>query len=161
MTSAFRAVAVGLLLVVGACASAGGGGGGDVYRENLGRVLLGPLEEARLLIWNKHGIPVEREERGGQDVRVESTWMPRAPEPAEAAAGVVEARNRVVLDARFLEREMDMSDGVYRVTFEVRNQIRTESIPDWHPGPMPDVVRERFQRVYNDMRLEVATGVRR
>jgi hypothetical protein len=124
-------------------------------RENLGRVLAGPLEEARFLIWGKYGIPIEREESSSQNIRVESQWMFRAPEPAEAAAGVVQARNRVILDARFLEREMDMSDGVYRATFEVRNEVRTETVPDWHPGPMPDATRERFRRVYNDMRLEV------
>lgn len=87
--------------------------------------------------------------------------MVRSPEPGEMAQGVIEARNQVILDARFLEREMDMSEGVYRATFEVRNEIRTETAPDWHPGPMPQAVRDRFRRVYNDMRLEVATGIRR
>ena len=128
---------------------------------NLGRVLAGPLEEARLLIWGKHAIPMEREQRSSQNIRVESVWMMRGPEPAEAAAGVLQARNRVVLDARALEREMDMSEGPYRATLEVRNEVRSETVPDWHPGPMPDAVRERFREVYNDMRLEVATGVRR
>lgn len=156
------ALAGGLLLVgLGACASSGGSEGSNVYRENLGRVLATPLEEARDLIWGKHAIPVERRTESPQNIRVESQWMIRPPEPAEAAQGVIEARNRVILDARFLEREMDMSEGVYRATLEVRNQIRTETAPDWHPGPMPEAVRERFRRVYNDMRLEVATGIRR
>ena len=156
-----QVLCAGALVLMTACASGGRGGGGDVYRENLGRVLGQPLEQARLLIWGKHAIPVEREESSPQNIRVESQWMIRAPEPAEAAAGVLQARNRVILDARFLEREMDFTDGVYRATFIVRNEVRTEAIPDWHPGPFPEVVRERFRRVYNDMRLEVATGVRR
>jgi hypothetical protein len=154
-------LATALVTGVGACASGGGTGGTAVYRENLGRVLAGPLEEARLLIWGKHAIPMEREQRSSQNIRVESVWMMRGPEPSEAAAGVLEARNRVILDARALEREMDMSEGPYRATLEVRNEVRSETVPDWHPGPMPDAVRERFREVYNDMRLEVATGVRR
>lgn len=159
-----KAVWVGALLAVsaGACATGGGGAGGTaVYRENLGRVLATPLEEARLLVWGKHTIPMEREQRSSQNIRVESVWMMRAPEPAELAAGVIEARNIAILDARFLEREMDMAEGVYRATFEVRNEVRTEAVPDWHPGPIPDVVRDRFRAVYNDMRLEIASGVRR
>ena len=155
------ALAAMLMATTVGCASAGGAGTSNVYRENLGRILAQPLEDARLLIWGKHAIPVEREERNPQNIRVESVWMPRTPEPAEVAAGVIAARNRVILDARFLEREMDFSDGVYRVTFEVRNEVRTEAIPDWHPGSFPEAVRERFRRVYNDMRLEVQTGVRR
>lgn len=156
------ALTAGLLLAgLGACASGGGSEGGNVYRENLGRVLAGPLEDAREQIWGKHAIPVERRTESSQNIRVESRWMVRSPEPGEMAQGVIEARNQVILDARFLEREMDMSEGVYRATFEVRNEIRTETAPDWHPGPMPQAVRDRFRRVYNDMRLEVATGIRR
>ncbi len=156
------ALTAGLLLTgLGACASGGGSEGNNLYRENLGRVLAGPLEAAREQIWGKHAIPVERRTESPQNIRVESRWMVRSPEPAEAAQGVIEARNQVILDARFLEREMDMSEGVYRATFEVRNQVRTETARDWHPGPMPAAVRDRFRRVFNDMRLEVATGIRR
>lgn len=163
MKRAIRAVAITAAVAagVGACATGGSAGGTAVYRENLGRVLAAPLEEARLLIWGKHAIPMEREQRSSQNIRVESVWIARSPEPSEAAAGVLEARNRVILDARALEREMDMSEGPYRATFEVRNEVRSETLPDWHPGPMPDAVRERFRQVYNDLRLEVAAGVRR
>ena len=154
-------LAVALAAGVGACATGGGAGGAAVYRENLGRVLSGPLEEARVLIWGKHAIPMEREQRSSQNSRVESVWILRAPEPSEAAAGVLEARNRVILDARALEREMDMSEGPYRATFEVRNEVRSETVQDWHPGPIPDAVRARFRDVYNDLRLEVASGIRR
>ncbi len=151
------AVAVG----VGACASGGSSGGTAVYRENLGRVLAEPLEEARLLIWGKHAVAVEREQRSSQNIRVESVWLMRGPEPSEAAAGVLEARNRVILDARALERELDMSEGPYRATLEVRNEVRSETVQDWHPGPMPDAVKARFRELYNDLRLEVAAGIRR
>jgi hypothetical protein len=56
---------------------------------------------------------------------------------------------------------MDMSEGPYRATFEVRNEVRSETVQDWHPGPIPDAVRARFRDVYNDLRLEVASGIRR
>ena len=91
----------------------------------------------------------------------ESQWMPRAPTPAEAAEGVTAARNRVMIRGRRIEGELDMVSSVYRVTFEVNNEVRSALLPDWHPGPMPDAPMERFRRVLSDMNLELRTGVRR
>ncbi len=150
-----------ILAAGGACASGGGGPSGDVYREDLGRVLSLPLQEARQKIWTKHGIPVEREEKTSRSLRVQSQWMLRQPEPAEAAEGVTQARNQIILTGRLLEGQMDYSDGVLRVTFEVSNQVRSEAVPEWHPAPMPSAIRDEFRKVYSDMRLEVGTGVRR
>jgi hypothetical protein len=123
-------------------------------------VILAPLEEARLAIWGKHSIPLARDQRSSRSVVYESLWMPRDVTPAEAAAGVLEARNRVILDARFLEGQMDMS-GVYRATFEVQNEVRTELVDEWHPAAIPQEAIDRYRPVFNDMRLELQTGIRR
>jgi hypothetical protein len=51
--------------------------------------------------------------------------------------------------------------GNYRMTWEVVNEIRTADQPEWHPAPFPDEVRDIYERVYNDLMMEVRAGVRR
>ena len=158
-----RTALLGMILLAAAgCASGGGGGTGtsDLMRESFGRVLGGTLETAREVIWQKHNILVERSELDPTQIFVQSIWLMRAAEPAEQALGATEARNQVTIRGRQLERTMDFMESVYRVDFEVRNEIRTAE-GQWVPAPMPPEATAFFRRVYNDMRLELNTGVRR
>ena len=92
---------IALATLAGTACASGGGGGGSVGRStsstDLGPQLVSFLEEARLKVWLKHTIPVYRNERQYRSVLVESEWMPRPPEPAEAATGVLAARNQIIL----------------------------------------------------------------
>lgn len=146
------------------CAS-GGGGGDDgsvdnresLYREDVGRVLFQPLEAARMKIWGKHNIPMLRDDHSGRGLLWESEWIRRPPTSGELATA---GRNRVVLRGYQTGENLD-GTGVYRVTFEVENQVLTDGAPDWHPAPFPKEVKETFQRLYSDLMMEVRAGVRR
>jgi hypothetical protein len=146
-------------LMATACAS-GGAGSAATMRETLGRVLGGTLEEAREVIWQRYNIIPERTEYDATQIFVQSIWLLREAEPSEVELGAVQARNRVTIQGRSIERTMDGTDQVYRVNFEVSNQIQNQE-GSWVPAPMPAATREFFERVHNDMRLEVNTGVRR
>lgn len=154
-------LAIALTLAPMGCASSGGGGGDGIreslYREDIGRVLFQPLDVARLKIWGKHSIPLYREEHQGRELYWESDWIQRPPTSSESANS---GRNRVIMRGYQTGQNLDGS-GVYRMTFEVENQIRTDSVPDWHPAPFPEEVRETFRRVYNDLMMEVRSGIRR
>ena len=56
---------------------------------------------------------------------------------------------------------MGSGSAVYRVTFEVLNQVRTNLSPEWHGGSIPREVVERYREVLTDMELELRTGIRR
>lgn len=154
--------AVTLTLGLAACASSGGGAGSNSsFRSDMGRLLAEPVAVARQKVWAKHNIPLYREETAFRSIVYESEWMPREPTPAEAAAGVTDARNRIVLRGRRVEGEMDVTTGVYRVTFELDNQVVTALNPDWHPAAIPDQVVRDYRRVLSDLELELRSGVRR
>lgn len=157
-----------LALAASGCASGGGGAGGDqgseTFRADLGNVIQSPLVDAREKVWTRHSIPLRREEVLHRSLYFESDWMVRQVEPEERAAGIGEARNRVVL--RGVRTGDELLDGVpvegrFRATLEVENQVRTEAQPEWHPAPMPAEVLARFRRVVGDMEMEVRAGVRR
>jgi hypothetical protein len=159
----WSALGICLFLAVAGCASAGGGGDDEaqnVYEEDLGRVVEGPLVEARQQIWRKHNINLYREERSARTLYFESEWMPREPTTEEMAAGVTEARNRVTMRGYQTGETLDGAYE-YRMNFRVENQVKTGEYPDWHPAPMPQDVRNEFRRVYSDLQMELRAGVRR
>jgi hypothetical protein len=117
-----------------------------------------PLVTAREKIWGKHTIPLFREENTSRTLLWESQWMPRQPEGDETVAGVTGARNRVFMRGTLSGENLD-GTFIYRVRFEAENQVQTTGTPDWHPAPFPPEVRERFKRVYDDLMLELRTGI--
>jgi hypothetical protein len=120
--------------------------------------MVAPLQTAREKVFGKHQIPMLREEDTARSIYWESQWLPRETAPEEAAGGASEARNRVLVRGTYAEERID-GTVVLRVRFEVENQIRTELEPEWHPGPLPAMVEERFSQVYDDFMLEVRAGI--
>lgn len=150
-----------LLLAVGLWGCASGGGTANVYRSNMGRLLAGPLMQTREKVWGLHQIPLYREQVDRNRILIESDWMPRQPTPAEAASGVEQARNQIVIEGRRLEEGFDETGAVYRVTFTLHNQVVTNLDRDWDEAPPPQQVIDRYREVLRDMEIELRTGVRR
>jgi hypothetical protein len=144
------------------CAS-GGGGSSTSFRSDMGRLLQQPLAQTRAQVWGLHQIPLYREQLDPQRIVYESEWMPRRPTPAEESSGVTGARNQIVIRGRRVEEAMDMSSSgaVYRVTFEILNQVRTNLNAEWHSAPIPREAVDMYREVLTDMELELRTGMRR
>ena len=70
----------------------------------------------------------------------------------------VYARNRILLKGRRLESTMGGA-GVYRITWEVENEVTSVDVEGWHPDALPGQVVEEFRPVYSDLMLEVRTGL--
>lgn len=157
----FFALGLALVLAATGCASTGGGGGGSespVYREDLGRVMVLPLERARVKIYGKYNINIFREESTNRDFTYESEWIPRAPTLEETAVGVTAAQNRVTLSGYRTTENLD-GTYIYRTTFQVENQVQSTDGPDWHPAPMPTETRNEFRRIFSDLQMELRAGV--
>jgi len=157
-----RWIALLALMTIAGCASSGGSRSErTTYQEDLGRLLAGPLDDVRLEMFNRHSVGLARNEVTTRSILYESLWMPRDVTQGEVLNGVIGARNRVVIRGRMIEQGLEPSANVFRVTFIVENQIRTETTVEWHPGPLPDPALERFRELLSDMKLELNTGVRR
>jgi hypothetical protein len=158
-TLAASLVGVGLFLSIAlaGCAS-GGSGGSSTLRRDIGNVMLRPLTTARTKIFGKYTIPMYREEDTARSIMWETQWLPRQPAPEESGAGVTEAQNRIIMRGTYVDERLD-GTVVLRVRFEVENQIRTGLNPDWHPGPIPESVEDRFDEIYDDLMMEVRAGI--
>ena len=143
-----------LCVVASGCASGGVASQSEQHwREDMGRVTRGTLEQGLEKIVLKHALKMNRTEARGRELYYETVWMTRGVLPSEEAAGVTNARNRIVLTGR-------RSTQVYRVTWELQNEVTSVSADGWHPDVLPPEVIERFRPIYSDLMLEVRTGIR-
>lgn len=158
-----RSIAVLLVVLTAACASASGGegdGSSEEFEEQLGRILYPPLQEAMDKILPKYRLSLRRSEEQFASLYYETEWMTREVTAEEQAEGVTDARHRAIISGRRVGETMD-GIGEFRVTFTAQNQVRSQAEPAWHPAPGPQAFFDFWEEVYNDLRLEVATGVRR
>ena len=149
-----------LLGGVSACATAGGGSqsADNFWREDLGRLNTATVDAALSKIMQKYGLRLDQDHRTGRDIRWELNWIPRDIVAEEELRGVTNARNRIVI------RGMESGIGeitLFRITWELENEVTTLADPNWHPDIVPESVKEEFRPIYTDLRLEVRTGVRR
>ena len=148
------------VVILAACASGGGGSMSSRYSRDLGRQLVPTLEEARLKVWAKHNWHLAREENTQTRVYWESQWRAFEPPAGAAVTGPTEARMRIIIRGRSMVAELD--GGVqFRVTFDGEYEVSGGASPDWRPGPVPEEAEDTFDEVFNDMSLEIRTGVRR
>ena len=143
-----------LCVVASGCASGGVASQAEQHwREDMGRVTRGTLEQGLEKIVLKHALLMNRTEAGGRELYYETAWTTREVVPTEEAVGVTNARNRIVLTGR-------QSAQVYRVTWELQNEVTSESVAGWYPSVLPREVIEHFRPIYSDLMLEVRTGIR-
>jgi hypothetical protein len=147
-----------LALTLSGCASGGGAGTDSLYRADLGRVMIQPLLTAREKIFGRYSIPMYREESSARAFLFESQWIPRQVTAEEALGGATGGRNRVFIRGTLAGENLD-GTNVFRTRFEVQNQIQTATNPDWFPAPMPPEARQTYKRVFDELILELRTGV--
>ena len=151
------------LVLAGGCASTGGGAPDEpsaTFEEEMGRVMVPLLEEGLLKIFPKYNLAIRRREEQYSTLYYETEWRPREVTAAERQQGVVDARQRVILRGRRSSTDPS-GGGVFRVSFEAENEVRTELSPSWHPAPAPDAFFEFWREVAMDLTMEIRAGVRR
>lgn len=159
-----RAAAALVLILTTSLGCASGGGFQAVsdarWREDMGRLNLSTLEAGMSKIFVKHGVQEARRQTGGREIYYETRWVTRPVLSMEEALGASNARNRIVVRAHRLEGSMG-GGSIYRVTWDVENEITTTINPAWHPSRIPEEVVEEFRPVYADLSMEIRTGLRR
>ena len=154
--AAWLAVATVSGLFAGGCASGGVQGYAEtLWREDMGRITQGTLEDGFDKMVRKYALQVDRQEEAARDLYYETAWTTRDIYALEEAQGVTNARNRIVIRGRRLEA------GVFRFSWELQNQVTTVETPEWHANVIPSEVVEEYRPIYSDLMLEVRTGVRR
>ena len=143
------------------CASGGVQGYTEtLWREDMGRITQGTMEDGLDKMIRKYGLQLDRDDERGRDLYYELAWRTREILAEEETAGVTRARNRIVIRGRRLEDQFDGS-GIFRFTWEVQNEVSTSDTPEWHARVIPAQVVEEYRPIYSDLSLEVRSGVRR
>ena len=150
------ALAVVLLGIAG-CATTGPVAQ-NYWRESLGLLNQATIEDALAKVIQKHSLRLQDRNDLGGEVRWELGWISRDVVAEEQVRGVTNARNRIVI--RGVESSAGNEDN-YRMTWELANEVTTETNGNWHPDIVPAAVIAEFRPVYTDLMLEVRTGVRR
>ena len=97
----------------------------------LGDVEGRPLSQAvEDVLVGDRGFSIQRRDQLYATVYYETAWRERDPFPAEEMAGVTEARSRLII------RGPRVSGGRYRAILEAENEVRTDSLPEWHTAPL-------------------------
>ncbi len=151
-----------LALALADCASSGGAAVTDSYwRTEIGRVSPSMLQGAIDKVFRKHAIVLRRSQfqSGAREIWFETEWTSRQIMATEEGVGVTAARNRLVLRGYRLEAQWD-GDSVYRLVWQLENEVTSAASPDWHPAPLPDEVRDRYRPVLSDLELELRSGLR-
>ena len=157
-----RMLVVGVVatsLLSGGCATGGvSGRSANLWREDMGRVTRVTLETGLDKIVRKYALQIARTQDSSREIYYETIWTEREVFADEEARGVTHARNRILLKGRRLESTM-AGAGVYRITWELENEVTSMAAEGWHPDVVPDEVIEDYRNIYSDLMLEVRTGL--
>lgn len=126
-----------------------------LWREDMGRITQGTLEDGLDKMVRKYALRLNRQEEAARDLYYETAWSTRDLLATEETQGVTNARNRIVIRGRRLEA------GVFRFSWELQNEVTTTMVAEWHAHLIPPEVVEEYRPIYSDLMLEVRTGVRR
>lgn len=130
------------------------------WREDLGRSTRSTLATAVEKVFRKHAVELRRSPSVGErELRYETVWVDRQVTAAEEGAGVTRARNRIVLVGTPMDAQFS-GGRVYRVRWQVENEITSVKDSNWHMGPMVAEVQTRLQPVFSDLEMELRTGLR-
>ena len=123
------------------------------YAGSLGRAGYETIRKAvdSVLVAGR-GYALVRAEEQYATLYYQTSWETRDPLPDESARGITAARTRIVVRARRVE------GGIYGVTFEAENQIRTPENREWHAAPVTDDLVARMERVRRRLRDRIADG---
>ncbi len=157
-----RALAVGAPLLCALAAGCATGGvssqNANLWREDMGRVTRATLETGLDKIVRKYALQIARTQDSSREIYYETIWTEREVMADEQTQGVTHARNRILLKGRRLESTMGGS-GVYRITWELENEVTSMGIEGWHPDRVPEQVVEEYRPIYSDLMLEIRTGL--
>lgn len=162
MTASFRWM-VWPVLACGAvaCAASGGAGGAQpaTYKTSLGTTPIATFARQVPRILNLHQYQIERQDSSTALMTIYTRWKERFPLQDEAESGVTEARTRFTVTARARSRTGGTAD-VRVVELMAENMVLRGDTLAWHSGVMTPMFREYVDRLAEELKTELLTGLR-
>jgi hypothetical protein len=111
---------------------------------------------SQLILSSRFQYEIARTEEASQELYLETSWKNRYPFEDEIAAGIVEARARIILRARpsYIGPAATAAQ-LYNLDFHAENEVRLEGKDEWLRLPMSKMLRQYFDRIVGDLKTEV------
>jgi hypothetical protein len=151
-----------MLFLMGCAASSSGSKPAALkYTADLGTATTFDFQEKSQRALNKYQYVVERYEEYGNILYLETQWKDREVFEDEQKSGVIEAKSRIILEARPFTRSSAGVTKLNKVEFAAENLVMFENTQSWASVPMTPLCRAYFKRFADDLRTEFRTGFRR
>lgn len=151
----------GVALAISACAGLGTtgerGAASVSYRDRTGNVTEADLFNRLPRALARHGYLIVDGRDYHRRYHFTTQWKDRRPFEDEQARGVTEASTRIVMRA---QKREELTYAMYVLHLEVQNRVRTAGTA-WHEAPMTDAFEEYADGIARDLRVSIASGMRR
>lgn len=151
-----------LLLVVistalSACAGTRGPTvGGDALTHEVGPAIPPAVEREALPILERFGYTVVRTDRLSDRISMETQWVQRSPDEEEKAAGVVQARSRIIISTRPRGTTNSAGSHISGVTVRYELQHQVTGSGQWvAPVRTSAEVTALVRRIVDALKLEL------
>ncbi len=161
MRNAFWALCLAGLLFGCAGTSGSGSSNGrvEVYNNDLGIATnYGIQDQTQEILVNKYHFEVLYYDDTSNRVYVETDWKERTPFEDERHQGVLQAKSRIILEARPRGRTGETSR--MSVRFKGENLLYFSDTASWERGHMTRQCRAYFKEIANELKTRFATLVR-
>ncbi|HHS14254.1 MAG TPA: hypothetical protein ENN03_10890 [bacterium] len=111
-------------------------------------------------IFIKHQFQVVRFEETYDEIFFETDWKYRVPFEDEYELNVADARTRIIIRSNPRTRTYASGYDLHTVTMIGENQVRYAGSQEWMNKPMSDMLVDFFNRIKNDLKTELETGIR-
>lgn len=152
---------LGLVFVLGfliGCASLSDGSGGT-YTTTVGTATALDFKTKTPRILSRHQFEIAREEESTDLIYLETYWKSRAPFDDEAEQGIVDARLRLMVNARSRGRGA-MRHDMYTVRIDAENMVQYRGEEGWEYEPAGEMLRSYISRIADELKAELDMGVR-
>lgn len=130
----------------------------NTYRANLGTATETDIVSTVPRILDRNNFTVYRQEVTMDGVYIETEWKERDLFDDERSEGIIEARSRIIINAR---PRTAQATSLQRVSMEVQNHVRFAEDGDWDRTIITEQTNEYFREVERSIRTELASGIRR
>jgi hypothetical protein len=158
----YKGMLLFLALIISGCAGSSSGkkAASHTYSTSLGTATTFDLNDATTQAFNKFQFQVLRYEESGDRIYVETQWKHRTPFEDEQQAGIVEARTRIIMEARPRIRS---GGGTKLHTIQLigENSVVFAVANTWVNAPLSSMCKDYLKRIADDLKTRFSAGMRR
>ncbi|MFQ5674286.1 MAG: hypothetical protein ACE5G1_00185, partial [bacterium] len=145
-----------VLFVAGCAGSAVGGKQSTRYLSDVGvATSYGFKQQAERILIQKHHFRIQRTEESGNRLYFETDWQTRQPFQDEWKQGVVDARTRIILEARPHVRTG--ASTTLKVKFVGENMLLFKKTGNWESGYVTQMCKNYFRKIALEFKTEFST----